>query len=480
MAFARIALVAAALLAACEDKPPGRKLAAGVASRIAVREGHAAFLVDAAHPDDRAVPEDLRAGDLWLDERKVGSGVSSQPGTYEFSAKGEQLAFLASWRFRAGEGELWTAAPGAEPAQVAKAARAFAWSPAGATLAYVAPGRLGVGARTVPIEGLQDIAWSPDGKRIAARAAASAGGKLYVVETDSLAAREIAPGTSDFAFAPDGALAALGPPPPKGGDRPLLLEGKEIGRATAFAFSPDGRELALLSTAKQPGEATGDLYRLSRAGGSPPQLVAQKVSEWRWTPAGDLLCLSHYDLRARAGTLTANGGELAPKVQSFMASGRRILYLVQSPQKGDFKIELWGTDLGSAAAPHKIDEGVYGWDLFGDTLFYKARCAGGPRSCSLLRTTFAAAAPPTLLSPNVAGFDLSQDGSRILLQQPHRGATRAVDLAAISAQGAPPEHVKPFVEEADASSRFADASGKRVVYALVASGRSGVYLADVP
>jgi hypothetical protein len=470
----RIALFAALLLLACEDKPPGRKLASGIARGLEVREGHVAFIADAAHPDDRAVPEDLLAGDLWLDARKVGSGVSSQPGAYAFSAHGEQLAFLSSWRFRAGEGELWTAAPGGEPVQVAKAARAFAWSPSGAVLAYVAPGRLGVGARSFAIEGLQDIAWSPDGKSVAARAAASAGGKLYLVSGGIL--REIAPGTSDFAFASDGALAVLGPPPPKGGDRPLLVDGKEIARATAFAFSPDGRELALLSTSKQPGEATGDLFRAARSGGD-PKLVGSKVSDWRWTAAGDLLCLARYDLRARAGTLLANGAEIASKVQGFSSYGRRLLYLVQSPQKGDFKIELWGVDLADGRPPHKIDEGVYGWDLTGDSLFYKAHCVGGPRSCSLLRTTFAATAPPVVLVPNVAGFDLSQDGSRILVQQPHHGASRAVDLAIVAAQAPPPERVKPLVEEADPSSRFADASGHRLAYAL---SKGGVYLADLP
>ena len=489
----RTALVASLLCSfACEDKAPGRKLASGIAQRLSVRDGAVAFLLDAAHPDDRSVPEDLLAGDLWVAEsgsgaaRKIGSGVSSQPGMYAFSAQG-QVAVLAAWRFRAGEGELWTAAPGAGPVQVARAAREFAWS-SGGDLAWVAPNQLGLrsegGARTVAIEGLQNIAWSPDGKQIAARASAASGGKLFVVEAKSGAPREVAPGTSDFTFSPDGALAALGPPPAKGGDRPLLVDGKEIARATAFAFSPDGKDLALLSTSKQPGEATGDLYRLSRAGGA-PQLVGTRVSDWRWSPSGDLLCLSRYDLRARAGVLTVSAPgaaprELAPKVQSFVSSGRRVVYLVQSPQKGDYKIELWGTDLASTAPPHKIDDGVYGWDLVGDTLFYKARCAGGPRSCSLLRTTFAAGGPPTFLAANVAGFDLSQDGSRILLQQPHRGATRAVDLAVIAAQGPPPAHVKPFVEEAEASSKFADAQGRRVVYGLVAAGRGGVFVADVP
>jgi hypothetical protein len=462
MAFARTAL-AVALVAACTDKPPGRKLASGIASRLTVRDGHVAFLVDAVHPDDRTIPEDLVAGDLWLDDRKLGSGVSSQPGMFAFSPNG-RLAFLASWRFRAGEGELWT-----DAGQVAKAARSFAWSPDGSTLAYVAPGRVGIGDKSLPLEGVQEIAWSPDGKRLAARTSASAGGKLYIVE--NMNAREVAPGTTDFAFSPTGVLAALGPPPPKGGDRPLLVEGKEVGRATAFAFSPDGSRIALFSTAKQPGEATGDLYRLS---GGKEELVAQKVSDWRWDAGGDLLCLARYDLRARAGTLVADGREIASKVQSFSAFGRKVLYLVQSPQKGDFKIELWGVDLATDKPPHKIDEGVYGWDLSADTLYYKARCAGGPRSCALLETTFAGTEKPVLLAPDVAGFDLSHDGSRILVQKPHRGAARAVDLAVIPSRGGP---LQTLVEEVDPSSRFADARGTKVVYAL---SKGGVYVADVP
>ena len=299
-------------------------------------------------------------------------------------------------------------------------------------------------------------------------------------------AREIAIATSDFAFAPDGALAALGPQPAKGGDRAVLLEGVRVAAATAFAFSPDGRELALLSTGKQPGEPAGDLYRMPRSGG-PPRLVASRVTEWRWSSGGDLLCLARYDARARAGTLTASPPAAAPKelghrVQSFSVFGRRLLYVVQAPEKGDFKLELWGADLASPQLePRRIDEGAYGWQLSPDgaTLYYKARCAGGARSCSLLRAPFSGGFPE-LLAANVAGFDLSRDGRRILLQQPHRGAPRAVDLAVVTAIGGPPDRVKAFVEEADPSSGFADEAGRHVVYAVVAAGRSGVFLADAP
>src|SRR5260370_2170098 len=206
MRIRRSVRLAALLIVACQQ-PPGRKLASGIGSRIAVQEGVVAFLLDAAHPDDRAVPEDLAAGDLWLDARKVGSGVSSQAGAYDFSRRGE-LAFLASWRFRAGEGELWTAAPGAEPAQVAPAARSFAWSPDGSALAYVGPQKLGLrGKFSLAIDGLREIAWSPDGKRIAARTSAPAGGKLNLVYISTGPLRAGAPGTTAFRPAPPRRLA---------------------------------------------------------------------------------------------------------------------------------------------------------------------------------------------------------------------------------------------------------------------------------
>ena len=484
MAFHRTAAVAL-LCVACTESLPGKKLASGLARGLIARDGAVAFLLDARKPADGSAPEDLFAGDLWLDDHKVGSGVSTGEGAYAFSPRSGNLAFLSAWRFRDGEGELWVASGGSAPRQIAGVARAFAWSSRG-ELGFVGRDAIGIGDRVVPLPGAQSIAWAPDGRRLAARASAAAGGKLWTVDAQSGAAREIAVATSDFAFAPDGAIAALGPPPPKGGDRPLLVDGVRVADATAFSFSPDGREIALLSTGKQPGESSGELYRVPRSGGA-PQLIASRVSEWRWTAGGDLVCLARYDLRARAGTLTATAPrgspkEIAHRVQGFTLFGRRVLYLMQVPLKGDFKIELWAVDLAVAdSAPHRIDDGVYGWELSPDgaTVYYKARCAGGSRSCSLLRNAFSGGVPETLAT-NVAGFDLSPDGARILVEQPHRGAPRAVDLAVISASGPAQRDLKPFVQEADPGSRFADAGGRKVAYAIIAAGKGGVFLADVP
>src|SRR5207302_10694503 len=123
------------------------------------------------------------------------------------SAGGAEVGFLAGWGFRDGEGELWVASAGGPARQVAKAARAFAWSPRG-ELAFVGRDLLGFGERTVALSGVQGVAWSPDGSRIAARASAAAGGTLWAVDPQSGSAKEMAIAISDFAFAPDGALAA--------------------------------------------------------------------------------------------------------------------------------------------------------------------------------------------------------------------------------------------------------------------------------
>jgi hypothetical protein len=483
MARRRIAAVALLAAVACTKSPAGKKLASGLARGLVAGGGAVAFLLDARRPEDRDVPEDLLQGDLFLDDRKVGAGVATQEGAYAFSPGTTRLAWLGNWRFREGAGELFVARPGSEARRIAERARSFSWSPRG-DLGWVGDDRIGVGDRSVSLPGVQAFSWSPDGKRIAARASASAGGRLWLLDANSLEGREVALGTSDFGFAADGALAALGPPPPKGGDRPLLIDGARVATATAFSFSPDGKQIALFSTAQRPGEATGDLYRLQR-GAAAPQLVAARVSDWRWDGGGDLLCLGAFDLRSRAGTLiAARPGapprEIGHRIQSFSVFGRRVLYVAQAPQKGDFKLELWGVDLAASdPVPRRLDEGVYGWELRGDTLYYKARCAGGARSCSLLRAPFAGG-PSETLATSVAGFDLSRDGKRILIQRPHPGAPRAVDLAVIAAEGPPPHQLDVLVQEVDPSSRFADDSGRHVAYAIVAAGKGGVFLADVP
>src|SRR5439155_8966870 len=97
-------------------------------------------------------------------------------------------------------------------------ATALAWSPdgrriaaAGATGVRVLDAETGAEVRALPCEGAERVAWSPDGRRIAAAAAAI---HLYDVDTGE-------------------AVRALGAPPPG-----------HTAFWHAVAFSPDGRRLA--------------------------------------------------------------------------------------------------------------------------------------------------------------------------------------------------------------------------------------------
>lgn len=494
----------AALALACTDPDPGRLLAAGAGRGIAVAPGGGAvaFLVDARHPDDRGVPDDLLAGDLYLasgDEpaRRVGGGVSSGTGAYAFSSGGTALAFLGGYRFRAGAGELYAASLTGAPQKLADDAHAFAWAPQGERLAWAAADRLWVldapGAPPRPlVDGAWTFAWSPDGRRLAVRGPSTAGARLLLVDAASGERRAVAEGVTDFAFGADGTLAALGPPGPRGGDRPLwVLEPgaagpRAAGRATSFVLAPGGDVLAS-STEKAPGEATGDLFRLPPGGGE-PRLLGVKSVDVRCTPAGDVLFLGRYDVKARAGVLTlarAAGPvrEIAARVQGFLVGprGERVFYLVQKPLKGDFKFELWAADLRDGApTPRKIDQGVYGYEPSPDgaLLYWRARCGLGPRSCSLFRGPADGSGPGVELAKDVAGFDLSGDGARLLLGAPHRGSSRAVDLSWISA-ATPPGKARPIAAEVDPSARFLDGAGKRAVFARLTRGKAAVFIAEL-
>lgn len=510
-------LLLAALAAACtsDDGLPGTVLAKGLGRNLVVSEdgGAVAFLLDSAHPDDRAVPEELVAGDLWLSAltsaaqtpaRKVGAQVASLPGNVAFSPQGGVVAFLSSWRFHTGEGELWAARAGSEPVRLSDVAGSFAWAPKGEALAVGSRGSLTVlerplvpGGKTHTLEGMATFTWSPDGRQLAARAPAGAGGRLVLLALGTGAQRELGNST-DFAFAADGALAFLGTPGPKGGDRALFLveaqanAPRELGRATSFAFSADGKRLGLLSTEKSPGDAFGELFLLARSGGA-RRVVGQRVSEWRFTSRADVVLLAGYDLRSRAGALVfapADGAprELGKRVQSFQVSSRgdRVLYVTHEVNKQDFRLELWDQALPLAGAlfpaPRKLDEGVYGFQLARDgvSLFWKSRCTS-LRRCSLYRVRLDSQTPPELIAKDLAGFDLSDDGQRLLLAQPHSKSARAVDLSVVPAFGAAKTvPLKPFAFEVEPGARFVDRAGKRVVAAKLSSRDPKVVSIELP
>jgi hypothetical protein len=190
LSAASIAIVAIATisLAACEEKQPGRLLAQGLGRDVmaAPGGGSVAFFLDATHPDDRAVPQDLFIGDLWLADLhtqnaavRVGSGVATIPGNTVYRPDGGAIAWLGSFRFHTGEGDLiaTTIEGAATPRKLATSATTFAWAPRGDGLAWISQGRLFVSphpftseALLPAVEGAQQFIWSPDGKSVAVRA----------------------------------------------------------------------------------------------------------------------------------------------------------------------------------------------------------------------------------------------------------------------------------------------------------------------
>lgn len=501
-----LSLSLACSLLACADKEPGALLARGQGRGLIAAAGgqRVAFLIDARHPDDRSVPDDLFLGDLYAGSpgqpaKKVGAGVSSGPGGYAFSAGGQALALLAAYRFRDGAGELWLATD-AGARKLADDATSFAWAPKGERLAFVARGKLSVldGPAAQPREalsGAQSFLWAPDGERLAARGPRSADGTLWLLDAAGGQPRALG-GAADYAFGPDGTLAFLGAATAAGGDLPVSTlapaKGSEVARAAAvggisFSLSAQGG-LLVLSTAKRAGEATGELLFVPP--GKEARKIGDKVSDYRFTPAGEPIFLASYDVRARTGALMrapADGAgpavAVAPRAQAFTLdrAGKRAFWLVPRSTKGDFKIELWTADLGAAGEPRKIDEGVYGYEPSpdGKLLYWKARCGYGPRSCSLFRAPLDGSAAPAELAKNVAGFDLSDDGKRLLLAAPHRGSGRAVDLSWLPSDAAPAAEPHAIAPDVDPSAKLLDAAGTRAVFAVQTPGKAAVYTAEL-
>ena len=223
----------------------------------------------------RVFRDDLLAGDLWLDARKVGAGRLDAARAVMFSSPdGTQLALLARWRFREGMASCGWRHAGSEPRALPRG-RASPGRRAACSAGWAKP--VGIGERTWQLAGVPG--------RPAGRPTDSGGGARLRGGRRQAMGR----GRGDAGRAGGRARhlrLRFRRRRGAGGARAAAAEG-EIGRcswrayglraATAFAFSPDGKELALLSTSKPAGRGVGQLYRLPRAGGT-PQLVGSRVS----------------------------------------------------------------------------------------------------------------------------------------------------------------------------------------------------------
>lgn len=491
MKYVRACVAAVCMFSACTASAPpaGRQVWSGQArALVTTKSGSALAWLAAAHaPNERGAPPDLLVGRLMMAEtapgaaaRDLGEGVTSLEGSEAFSPDGAFVAWLAKWRFANGNGELWIASvSGGVSTKLCDAASTFVLADADVTA--ICDGALWRGGRGGAVfrevhRPAREFENAQDG--IVARGPSGLGGKLvYVTGSD---ARPLAEGTGDFALSPDRATVAW-----TAGPQVHVLRLADNAAVAANSPRPPSRiALApdrLAAVYLVPQEKNPTYQDLFFTGNPAPVLVGRRVGDFSFGAAGALAYLENYDAQRRVGVLTVLSGMkshvIAKSVQDFSwsPSGHFISYLVRNAKVG-FTIELWIAS-GEAGTPHKVDEGVWGYQLSPDErrLYYKARCGEGARSCAVLVQPIEGGATAKV-AEKIAGFELSRDGRHLLLLAPHHGSQAAVDLRGVPANGGEPT---PIARNAEPGARLLG-DGASVAFVENDSKHAGVWIATLP
>jgi dipeptidyl aminopeptidase/acylaminoacyl peptidase len=303
-----------------------------------------------------------------------------------------------------------------------------------------APHRVAEGVTSLP----QGLAWSPDGKALAALAEydyATGLGALVWVRPDG-ERRRLAAGVGFYGFGPRGELAFAA-----GGQLFWAEPGREpaaVERASGvatFEFAPAGAAATALAARR---DRAAGAHLLAVAGGRLLGFDRRKaVGDYAFSPRGDHLAVTvqagqGYDLEM--GTLGAAGPITRPigrNVQSFAFSrdGGAIAYVadILPGRPGDLyaigagdpgvRPELLGRRVGEyrwAAATARL-----AWlQDFDPRVRAGTLVAGGP------------GAKPVVLGRNVTAFDLTPDGSRAAFLEHVTAGGYSVDLKLASTGGA--------------------------------------------
>lgn len=277
------------------------------------------------------------------------------------------------------------------------------WTPALATASVLVVG-LSLAAQPVPLRGVQDPAWSPDGRRIAFS---------YLDQI--------------WTTAPDGRNG-----------RPLRRDGSAVERDPAW--SPDGKTIAFAADA---GDGF-DIYTIAIDGGSARRITERSGDDrWpSWTRDGRVVFSRRDGGRWRLFGVAATGGEAAPLFSDtppaederegrVSPDGKRIAY-VSDRDSEDGDVDVWIADLPAAGsrqarrtriARARGVEGYPAWSPDGTRVaFYAVREGRGSVWVASAEVTAAAddvrarpAEQPVLASRHGGVPAWSPDGRRIAI-----------------------------------------------------------------
>lgn len=486
----------------------GVKLVGGIGIDLrATSDGqHLTWLQDAEKPRIEGLPPPMRVGVLWTvaskgsDARKLGNGVTNMPGGYLFSPDGRWVLLLAGYSAAEQSGELRVADladASAAPERVGGRVTYMLASPDSKQLAFVDDGVLRAGP--LPKGPFHEVAgqvataeFSPDSSTVYFRRRVANAGGLYQVKLADAGKppRKLADQVGDFRLTPDGKTIAYAARPSAGSPSYELfiadtttLKAKNLARNVInFRFSPDGKLIAH-NEGLSP-EDPGDLYVADHASATEPKPLGAKVKDFQFSPDSKSVAFRE--------NYNDNEGDLAVAVIGSDAAAKKISRRVRSYSWSDDNLKIAFTirvvkpitsvDLvvwrvGDEEAT-KIKQWVYDYDFTpqSDRLLFRTDCSREGKSCDLLSLDLAdLKVPPKKLVEAMSAFKVSESGQRVLITYSRAQTGDFYDVAVLNLKSNERKTLEQFIR---LPAMFLDKEGGKVGYVVAEQNKSGVYVAD--
>lgn len=463
------------------------------------------WLLEAEKPRLEGLPPPMRVGVLWTvaaeggAARKLGNGITNMPGGYLFSPDGRWVLFLAGYNAAEQTGELRVADLNnalAAPERLGGRVSYMLASPDSTQVAFVDEGVLRVGP--LPTGPYQQVAgevataeFAPDSSTLYFRRRVANAGGLYQVPLKDVGKppRKLADQVGDFRLTPDGKTVAYASRPSAGSSTYELfvadsttLKAKQVARNVInFRFSFDGKLLAH-NEGLSP-EDPGDLFVGPFSGGEAKK-VGVKVRDFQFSPDSKSIAYreGYADSEGELAVSVLDGStppkKLARRCRSYVWSAdNQKLALTVKVMKPIISVDLLVYKVGDEAAT-KIKQWVYDYDFTpqSDRLLFRTDCIRDGRSCDLLSLELNdLKVPPKKLIEAMSGFRISEDGGRVLVTYARAQTGDFYDVAVFNLKTSERRTLDQFIK---LPALLLAKDGGRVGYLVAEQGKSGVYVAD--